>query len=199
MVRRLLSSPALKLAWFVLCALGVILITQHLTQERISKNEANWNQQVLLTLLEGVAYDNEPAQERLPNTDSALPSPYLARFEGRITARIWPVASDNGYNGPIKILVALNAHGQILNLAVTSHQETPGLGDLIEAQKSDWSRQFIGRSLADRWSLRQEGGDFDALTRATVSSKAMIKGLFRALQHQSRALVQSAPEAGDQP
>ena len=57
---------------------------------------------------------------------------------------------------------------------VLAHRETPGLGDLVESSKSDWVRQFDGRSLGDPavedWRIERDGGAFDQLTGASIQT-----------------------------
>jgi len=64
---------------------------------------------------------------------------------------------------------------------VISHKETPGLGDKIEEQRTDWIHGFSGKSLADpeqaRWKVKRDGGDFDQFTGATVTPRAVVKAV----------------------
>lgn len=185
MIRRLLSSPSLRLALFAAIALGAISLTSEFTKQRISRNEAAWEQRWLFKMLEKVKYDNQPYEKLPADLNSTGREPYLARLEGRITALVWPSVAEDGYNGPIKLLVAVSPNGVILGVRVTAHQETAALGDLIEADKSDWSQQFIGRTLKDSFIPRSEGGDFDALTSATITSKAVIEEVGNTLSRQT--------------
>ena len=52
-----------------------------------------------------------------------------------------------GYSGPIQIMLGINAKGEILGARVISHTETPGLGDKIDAKKSNWIFSFTHKSL----------------------------------------------------
>jgi electron transport complex protein RnfG len=69
---------------------------------------------------------------------------------------------------------------------VLAHAETPGLGDPIEERRSDWIRSFEGRSLGDplpaRWTVRRDGGDFDQFTGATITPRAVVQAVRRALE-----------------
>ena len=69
----------------------------------------------------------------------------------------------------------------MLAVRAVAHEETPGLGDRIDAAKSDWINRFSGRSLADpdpeRWAVRRDGGDFDQLTGATITSRAVVNAV----------------------
>lgn len=91
-----------------------------------------------------------------------------------------------GYAGPIRLLVGLDPAGAIHGVRVLAHTETPGLGDRIEAAKSDWLAQFRGRTLddppADRWAVAKDGGTFDALSGATITPRAVVGALRRGLE-----------------
>ena len=81
----------------------------------------------------------------------------------RMLVRLPPEQRD-GFR-PIRLLVAVDRDGRVLGVRVTAHQETPGLGDDIEAGRSDWITRFDGRGLgdppADQWAVRRDGGRFD--------------------------------------
>ena len=106
----------------------------------------------------------------------------------------------DGYNGDIRLLVGINRQLEVTGVRVTQHLETPGLGDAIEYQKSPWVDQLIGRRLVpssnepeagsqwdhSEWAVRRQGGDFDAITGATVTSSAMIAVVERSLEYAHR-------------
>ncbi len=105
---------------------------------------------------------------------------YVGTLEGRVSCAAFKTVSD-GYSGPIEMLVAVEPDGSILGVRVTSHTETPGLGDRIEAAKSDWIHEFDGKSLdnppSERWLVTKDGGDFDALSGATITPRAVVRGI----------------------
>ncbi len=70
-------------------------------------------------------------------------------------------------------MVGFTPDGNIFNTSVVSHAETPGLGDKMEASKSDFSLQFIGKN-PEKFDVRvkQDGGDVDAITASTITSRA---------------------------
>ena len=71
--------------------------------------------------------------------------------------------------------------GTVTGLRILEHRETPGLGDKIDEDKSDWVMQFTGRALGDPpidgWQIRNDGGEFDQLTGATVTPRAVIQAV----------------------
>lgn len=71
-------------------------------------------------------------------------------------------------------------------MRVISHTETPGLGDKIETAKSDWILGFDGLSLQkpdeQGWHVKKDGGQFDSFTGATITPRAVVKGVHESLQ-----------------
>ncbi len=84
-----------------------------------------------------------------------------------------------GFGGPIVIKVGFNADGVIWNTKVLSHAETPGLG--AKCVESVFADQFKGFSPADKkLAVRKDGGDVDAITASTITSRAYADGLLLA-------------------
>jgi electron transport complex protein RnfG len=112
------------------------------------------------------------------------------RRAGTTVAVLLNVVAPDGYAGPIRLLVAVDAAGRVLGVRVLEHRETPGLGDAIESRRSDWLRGFDGRSLVDpprdRWEVRRDGGDFDQFTGATVTPRAVVRAVRKTLVHVER-------------
>jgi electron transport complex protein RnfG len=85
--------------------------------------------------------------------------------------------SHNGYVGEIDVLIGFNNQGDILNYRVISHKETIGLGARIVNwfKSKEHNRNIIGiRANETNLSLVNEGGEIDAITGATVSSRAFL-------------------------
>jgi electron transport complex protein RnfG len=83
--------------------------------------------------------------------------------------------------------MALQYDGTISGVRVVKHKETPGLGDYIDAAKSDWIKGFNGISLTNRqdkdWKVRKDGGQFDYMAGATVTPRAVVKAVHKAAQY----------------
>ena len=111
---------------------------------------------------------------------------YRARMDGNEVAVILKLAAVNGYNGKINLLVGIREDGTLCGVRVTSHKETPGLGDAIEAERSDWILGFFDRSLSNPlpggWSVKRDGGEFDQFTGATVTPRAVVEAVQLALE-----------------
>lgn len=91
----------------------------------------------------------------------------------------------DGYNGNIRLLLGIDFNSTILGVRVISHKETPGLGDPIEIEKSNWILGFNQKSLQrpdnEGWAVKRDGGDFDQFTGATISPRAVVKAVHTAL------------------
>lgn len=88
-----------------------------------------------------------------------------------------------GFSGEIKVMVGFLPDGTINDVAVLEHKETPGLGDKMERKKSEWSVQFQGKNPETfRLSVKKDGGDVDAITASTISSRAFCDAVARAYE-----------------
>lgn len=86
-----------------------------------------------------------------------------------------------GFSGKIELMVGLLKDGTINNTAVLAHKETPGLGDKMDVAKSDFPLQFKGKNPNDfKLQVTKDGGNVDAITAATISSRAFCDAIDRA-------------------
>jgi electron transport complex protein RnfG len=106
---------------------------------------------------------------------------YLGRRQGRLVGVAFEVVAEKGYGGPIALMVGVAPDGTVLHLEVLAQSETPGLGNRIE--EVGFRRQFAGKRLAEaRWRVKKDGGDFDQLSGATISSRAVVEALAAGLR-----------------
>ncbi len=85
------------------------------------------------------------------------------------------------FSGRFDIMVGFDIDGNILETAVLSHKETPGLGDKIDKSKSDFPLQFIGLNPAtDQLVVTKDGGPIDAITASTITSRAFCDAIVTA-------------------
>jgi electron transport complex protein RnfG len=101
-------------------------------------------------------------------------------------AAIFTSVAPDGYNAPIRLLIGISVQtGRVTGVRVVSHRETPGLGDLIDIEKSDWIRQFDGKRIDDppaaAWAVVMDDGEFDSITGATVTPRAVIRAVHNTL------------------
>lgn len=173
-------------AMAAICTL-LVAATYQLTAGRIAANERAWLERSLEPALSGVFFEGSvtesklvvPPPHDLPGNDTAIV--YRVFAEGAPVAALFAVTARDGYAGPIRILVGVGVDGAVTGVRIVEHRETPGLGDRIDQSRSDWVYQFDGRSLGNpveaRWLLDVDGGEFDQLTGASVTPRAVIKAI----------------------
>ena len=89
--------------------------------------------------------------------------------------------SNKGFGGDVQILVGFDAEGKIHNTAVLSIKETPGLGSNMTNPK--FKDQVNGKNPAEfKLSVKKDGGDVDAITAATISSRAFLDAVGKAVE-----------------
>ncbi len=198
-----IALTSLVLAAFALVGVGVVAFMHQQTRSVIAEQtQAALNLQLAAVLPQG--FDNAPASTaRVLAQDPLLGGKgesviYTARKGGAVTGWVLRVVAPNGYSGAIHLLVGVDVHGQITGVRVISHKETPGLGDPIEEEKSDWIHAFQGKSLQDPsgkgWGVKKDGGMFDQFTGATITPRAVVQAVHNALLYveQHRAELMEA-------
>jgi electron transport complex protein RnfG len=180
-------SSGIVLAVVAAICTALVTITQRVTAPRIAENEKAYLEQSLRPALAGVFYDNDlsestlmlPPPHGLPGNETAIV--YRLFSEERPVAAVFVVSARGGYAGPIRLLVAIEYSGTVTGVQVLEHNETPGLGDLIEPSRSNWLQQFENASLQDlprdRWTIRRDGGAFDQLTGASITPRAVVRAV----------------------
>ncbi len=96
-------------------------------------------------------------------------------------AAVIQAVTTQGYSGDIQLLAAMDSTPKLIGVAILSHSETPGLGDKIEASRSDWLTQFSDLNIdsipANAWRVKKDGGDFDQITGATITPRAIVNAV----------------------
>ncbi len=183
---------ATVLGLFAIVTVGAVTLLQQGTAERIQAAERAAQVRALGEILPTGSYDNHLlddsvlVQDRLLGNRSPLPA-YIAIKDGRPSAVILQAIAPDGYSGAIHLLVGIHADGRVAGVRVIGHRETPGLGDKIELAKSPWIRSFEGKSLtnpaADGWAVKKDRGEFDQFAGATITPRAVVGAVHRALKY----------------
>ncbi len=183
-----MSRSGITLALCVVTAVGSLGLVNKLTRNRVEKTQHEWLSMSLLEVLPPGPYDNDPLQSRTwiqaPELGSTKAIPvYTVYQQNKPYAAVLSVIAPDGYNGAIELLMGVHYSGEIVGVRVTRHRETPGLGDDIETRRSKWINTFEGESLStpSAWTVKRQGGKFDSFTGATITPKAVISAVHRAL------------------
>lgn len=199
MITPTMQKNALVLGLFALMTTGMISGFHQLTAPQIKDSQQQQLANSLATLISSDRYDNDLLHDTIKINDQKLlqleqtETAYRATKYGQPVAVIFPVIAPDGYSGKIRLLVAIYATGELAGVQVLAHKETPGLGDAIESEKSDWLLSFAGLSLTSltsaQWHVKKDNGIFDQFTGATITPRAVVKAVHNALlyyqQHQT--------------
>lgn len=124
-------------------------------------------------------FDNNPLEEmHVVNVEGGALYFYSARKQNKLVGTAIETFTTKGFSGTIRLIVGLLPDGTIKNVVVVEASETPGLGDKIKGERSSFSRQFVNKNPATfLLKVKKDGGDVDAITAATISSRAFCDAL----------------------
>ena len=169
------KNMVLSLVIIAVVAAGLLAGVYILTLDTINAQKANKQQQAILAVLPQGVQIAEPEQVNGLTV-------YRATLNGEPAGAAVQSEAD-GFGGPQKIMIGFDAEGRIINYEILEHQETPGLGDHIvewfkNADKP--GQNIIGREATGTFVVSKDGGDVDAITAATISSRAFLQAVNKA-------------------
>ena len=180
----------LLLGLFGVLGAGLVGLSHEGTAERIAHNEREVLLRQIHVLVPREQVDNDMLADVIEISapealGAAKTRVHLGRRDGQPVAAVLSPVSASGYAGPIQLIVAIRFDGTLAGVRVLRHRETPGLGDKIEVERSDWIKGFAGKSLLDppvaAWEVKRDGGAFDQFTGATVTPRTIVRGIKAAL------------------
>ena len=184
---------AFNLTFFALIGTAILAFIYSQTHERIEQSVELEKIKLIAQILPHNLYDNDMIKdmlkikpdELLGNED--ITTAYRARLNGKPSVLVLEAVAPDGYSGKIFMLIAIRENGELAGVRVVNHKETPGLGDYIDIAKSKWIKGFDGASLekynnAD-WQVKKDGGKFDYMAGATITPRAVVKAVHKALQY----------------
>ncbi len=163
------------------------------TRPAIEASEKEARLALFKQILPAENYDNDllAAQVRIEPNDllgNRLPNvANIATLQQKPAGVILEAIAHDGYSGDIKLLIAIRADGAISGVRVLAHKETPGLGDYIDIAHDNWIKWFDNESIAktpvEKWRVKKDGGQFDYMVGATITPRAVVKAVLKALQY----------------
>ncbi|MFC0179313.1 electron transport complex subunit RsxG [Thorsellia kenyensis] len=185
----LIKKHAIKLALFAALTTAMTAFVYHLTKDKIIAQTYQERlallSQVLPSEFQSTALLNQCVM--IENSELGnIPKPvYQVLVDGKRVAAVTEVTAPDGYSGDILILVAAQQDGTILGVRTLSHKETPGLGDKIDLDISDWILQFAGFKLhaenEKTFAVKKDGGTIDQFAGATITPRAVVNAIKRAV------------------
>jgi len=179
------------LAATALIGTGMMIMVNWHSKPYIMKNERETLLRTLNSVLPAKIYDNDILNDIVQLTDEQFLGSnkstiiYRARKNKKPVAAALKTIAPGGYSGEIVLLIGIQYTGEISGVRVVKHKETPGLGDNIEIQRSNWITSFEGKSLnrpkESQWKVKRDGGYFDQFTGATITPRAIVDAVHKAL------------------
>ncbi len=184
---------ALNLLFFAVIGTALLALTYQLTHDPIARSEEAEKLKLITQIAPASIYDNDimkdtvqlAADKLLGNDDATIA--YLGRLKGQPSIAVLQAIAPDGYSGKIRLIIAIHINGGIGGVRVISHKETPGLGDYIEIARNNWITGFNDTSLRNLkdsdWKVTKDGGQFDYMAGATITPRAVVKAVHKALQY----------------
>ncbi len=186
-------KTALTLVAFAVAFTALMAAVYQVTKAPIAAGEAAAREALFQQVIAQDQYNNPVLEDTITIKANALLGnkqasvANIARMDGLPVAVILEATAHDGYSGKIKLLVAIQKDSTISGVRVIAHTETPGLGDYIDIAKNNWIKLFDQESLKKtsgaHWKVTKDGGTFDYMAGATITPRAVVKAVYKALQY----------------
>lgn len=187
------KKTAITMICFALIGTAALAYIFQITRAPIAASEAEARLALFKQVLPENTYDNDILKNTVQIAPDALLGNKLptianvAMLNGAPAGVILEAVAHDGYSGDIKLLIAIRPDGSVSGVRVLAHKETPGLGDYIDILKDDWITQFNDESLNKTtdnfWKVKKDGGKFEYMAGATITPRAIVKAVHKALQY----------------
>jgi len=185
-------KTAITLVAFAFVGTAMLAYVFNITRAPIEASEKEARLALFKEILPESTYNNDLLKDTVeiaPNEQLGNRQPTvanIAKLNNKTAGVILEAIAHDGYSGDIKLLIAIRADGSISGVRVLAHKETPGLGDYIEVARGNWIKLFndesVNKTPATQWQVKKDGGKFDYMVGATITPRAVVKAVFKALQ-----------------
>ena len=174
-----LKNMVLVLFCITLISGACVGLVNMITVEPIAKAKAAAVQAALAEVLP--EFDATESSEHL--ADELMIVAHKATKDGKVVGYAIESATKNGFSGLVRLMVGFDAKGTILNVNVLEQAETPGLGAKMTEEGNPLLASIQGKVASKvKLTVKKDGGDVDALTAATISSRAYAEAVARAFE-----------------
>lgn len=193
MIRDVITRNSVLLGAFAALTTAGIASTYIGTKDAIAAQKRKAEQAALVEIIPRSMHNNSMLDTTIVVKDTeylSLDSEkkiFIAKQDNKVVGFIIPAIAPDGYTTKIEMIVGINVDSSIAGVRVLSHKETPGLGDKVDLNKSDWVLGFNGKSLTnpmpDKWKVKKDKGEFDQFTGATITPRSVTKAVFKTLNY----------------
>ena len=126
-------------------------------------------------------FNNDPMKDAVDiESEGGIVKVFPAKDNDKVIGAAVETFSNNGFSGLVKIMVGFDAEGNIIDYAILEHKETPGLGSKMAFWFRDGGKGNLqGISAKESLTVKKDGGTVDAITAATISSRAFLDAVNR--------------------
>ena len=178
------SALRVVLVLVIIAAFSAVLLAyvNQITRGPIEENKQAEVKKAIKIVLKGLPQFKVPAEPKTMEIDKSPIQFFSATAEdGTVVGYAIIAMAPNGFSGEFPVMVGIDKDGKIIDTYVLDHKETPGLGSKMTEEK--FKAQFRGKDLKNtKWQVKKDGGDIDAITAATITSRAFTAALLRALK-----------------
>lgn len=158
---------------------GLLAAVRNNTKDKIELQQLTFVKgPAIKSILEGAS--NDPIVDRFKiEHEGGMASFYVGVFDGQANKVAFESAG-KGFGGDIGLMVGVDIkEDKIIGVGVTTHSETPGIGSKAKTDPS-FANQFKGMALMDTFQVKTDGGQVDAITGATITSRGVAFGVTQA-------------------
>lgn len=185
-------KTAITMIAFAFVGTSLLAFVFQITRAPIEASEKEARLALFKQILPENAYDNELLKETVQIAPNELlgnrqpTTANVAKLNHKTAGVILEAVAHDGYSGDIKLLIAIRADGSISGVRVLAHKETPGLGDYIDITHGNWIKLFndesVNKTPTEKWQVKKDGGKFDYMVGATITPRAVVKAVLKAVQ-----------------
>lgn len=179
-------KPVIVLLVICIVATAALAYFNEITKDIIAEQQARAEVEALLEVMPGVdtqaLTDDEVAnaKSKITFSDETLDAAYKATKDGEFAGYIVKTSA-KGYGGAVVVMTGIDNNGVITGTKVLSHSETAGLGAKAAVNgEGAWINQYVGKSAGNLEVVKTgnaASGEVDAITSATVTSKAVTRAV----------------------
>ncbi len=175
-----LKQLVLTLTLITCIAAVALTIIYSITKDPIALSQQKKKTEAISQVLHGFKGDIKERKVLLKGDKDSV-TVYIALQKDSLIGAAVETYTDLAFDGTFSIMVGFDPIGNIIETEVLQANETPGLGDKIDKKKSDFPLQFVGKNPANfKLQVKKDGGEVDAITAATISSRAFCDAIQRA-------------------
>ncbi|MDR2293098.1 MAG: RnfABCDGE type electron transport complex subunit G [Prevotellaceae bacterium] len=179
------KNMLLSLALISIVVACLLAVVYKMTEEPIKQAEKQRKENAIKEVVPD--FNNNPAEEKfeVEISDGSKLTVFPAKYDNKLVGIAVETNTLKGFSGEIRIMAGFDVDGTIKNYYVLKHAETPGLGAKMQKWFSDPSKpdqNVINRKWNNNINVKKDGGDIDAITAATITSRAFVDALNRAYE-----------------